>query len=248
MRKIKKSIHITALAAAAAISLSACAGTNPVPDSIKIENQKEHSILVQSTEEVKVVPDVAEIQFAITTQAADPKSCQDQNSQDLDRVITFLKESGIKEESIQTSSYGLDPVYDWNTGREITGYEMRTGITVSDIPMEETGGLLSSCVEAGINNISQVTYLSSEYDAKYQEALKKAIESAKVKASALAEAGGNSLGNMINVEEFINRSEARYTGYTEAGSAENMAKSAAMSVEPGQISVEAQIAVTFEIN
>ena len=144
------------LAAVSAIGLTACtqgSASAPIPDTIKVENVKDNVITVQSTEEVKVVPDMAELVFSVTTQAADAKACQEQNSKDLDHVISFLKGTGIAETSIQTSNYGLDPIYDWNSGRTITGYEMNTTITVSDIPIDQAGTLISSSVEAGINSI-----------------------------------------------------------------------------------------------
>ena len=162
-------------------------------------------------------------------------------------VISFLKGTGIAETSIQTSNYGLDPIYDWNSGRTITGYEMNTTITVSDIPIDQAGTLISSSVEAGINSISQVTYLSSKYDESYQQALKNAIASAKVKAEAIAEAGGCTLGPVVHVEEYNDNQIARYSTYKNAVTEDMAAGAAAMSVEPGQLSVEARVTVEFEI-
>lgn len=238
------------LAAVSAIGLTACtqgSTTAPIPDTIKVENVKDNVITVQSTEEVKVVPDMAELVFSVTTQAADAKACQEQNSKDLDNVISFLKGTGIAETSIQTSNYGLDPIYDWNSGRTITGYEMNTTITVSDIPIDQAGPLISSSVEAGINSISQVTYLSSKYDETYQQALKNAIASAKVKAEAIAEAGGCTLGPVVHVEEYNDNQIARYSTYKNAAVEDMAAGAASMSVEPGQLSVEARVTVEFEI-
>ena len=113
------------LAAVSAIGLTACtqgSASAPIPDTIKVENVKDNVITVQSTEEVKVVPDMAELVFSVTTQAADAKACQEQNSKDLDHVISFLKGTGIAETSIQTYNYGLDPINDWNSGRTVKGY------------------------------------------------------------------------------------------------------------------------------
>ena len=219
----------------------------PIPDTLKVENVKDHVITVQSSEEVKVVPDMAELVFSVTTQAEDAKACQEQNSRDLANVISFLKDSGIAETSIQTSNYGLDPVYDWNSGRTITGYEMNTEITVSDVPIDQAGALISSSVEAGINSISQVTYLSSKYDESYQQALKNAIASARVKAEAIAEAGGCSLGAVIHVQEYSDNQTARYSSYRNAVTEDKASGAAAMAVEPGQLSVTAQVTVEFEI-
>lgn len=248
MKKITKTTTAL-LAASIVLGLTACAqgaADQPFPNIIKIENAESSVITVQAAEEVKVVPDMAEIIFAIATQAEDAKSCQEQNAKDLENVISFLKNAGIVETSIQTSNYGLEPVYDWNNNRAIIRYEMKTDITVSDIPIDQTGELLSASVDAGINTIQNVSYLSSQYDESYQQALKGAIEAAKIKAGAIAEASGRILGPVVSVEEHNDYQQVRYTGYRNAAPGA-VNESAAMAVEPGQVTISAQVTVNFEI-
>ena len=250
MRRMNKTLAAAA-AAAAVLGLTACAQTTgtsaPAPQAV-VNAQNQNNIQVQSEEEVKVVPDKAEVSFAVSSQAADPKSVQDLNSTDVNKVISFLKSTGIDEKSIQTSNFGLQPIYDWNDGQKITGYEMRTGIVVSDIPMDQVGTLLTSSIDAGINNIDRISYLSSKYDESYQEALKKAVEASKVKAEAMAAASGKSLGEVTNVQEISSYNENRYTTYaadSATGSLETGAKQ--IAIEPGQISITAQVTVTYSI-
>lgn len=236
MRKITKPMAVCT-AVLMVLSLSACAVTG---------TSAEKTIQVSSTEEVKVVPDIAEISFAVSTQGTDPKTTQQQNSTDVDKVISFLKESGLDEKSIQTSNYGLEPIYDWNAGQTITGYQMHTGIVVSDVPIDSAGTLISSSIEAGINNIDQVSYLSSKYDESYQEALTKAIASAKEKAQAIASSSGYTIEGLSNVVENSTYNNSRYTSYTASGSG-SVADEKAMVIEPGQINVEADVTVTYTI-
>lgn len=243
---LRQSIFAASLALVT-LSMTACAQT-PMPDTIKVQNVGSQVITIQSSEEVKVTPDVAEITFAVYSQAEDAKQCQTKNKEDLDKALAVLEGAGIDKTSIQTSGYGLSPLYDWNNGRTVTGYEMTTDITVSDLPIDQAGALISSCVDAGVNSIQSVDYLCSTYDANYQEALKKAVESSKLKAQAIAEAGGASLGLVVKVEEYSANQQPRYNGY--AASAKESADSgarAAISLEPGQISIEARIAVDYEI-
>ena len=144
MKRMNKPLAAAA-AAAAVLSLSACAqtaATSAPALGTAVSAQTQSTIQVQSQEEVKVVPDKAEISFAVSSQAADPKSAQEQNSGDIDKVISFLKSTGFDEKSFQTSNYGLQPIYDYNNGQKITGYQMRTSIIVSDIPMDQVGTLL----------------------------------------------------------------------------------------------------------
>lgn len=256
---MKKSRNIAILTAAVmgGAALTACgaqggtsqiqAGGNGV---LQVQNVENQVISVSSSESVKVVPDMAEIVYGVYTQAADAKSCQDENGKSVDQVVETLKGLGIEESSIQTSGYDMNPIYDWNNGQTITGYEMNTMVTVSDIPLENVGDLLSGSVSAGINSVRSVTYLSSKYDERYQEALKKAVESAKVKAQAMSEAGGCTLGQIVAMEEFGGNSQARYTGYYSAKNSAAADESApgAMAVMPGELEIEAQISVDFAVS
>ncbi|WP_394523357.1 SIMPL domain-containing protein [Lacrimispora sp. JR3] len=248
MRKINKPLAAI-FVAASALSLTACAKTLPAAANaanVSVDNKAASTIQVQSTEEVKVTPDMAEINFAVSTQEADPKAAQEKNSQDLNKVIEFLKQSGVDETSIQTSNYGLSPIYDYTSGQKITGYQMRTSILVSNLPIDKVGTLVSSSIAAGINNIDSISYLSSKYDESYQEALKKAIESSKVKAEAIAAASGTSLGGIFHIEEVSTYNNTRYVGYTAAESAAQ-GNPKSMVVEPGQLNVQAQVTVSYKI-
>ena len=62
---------------------------------------------------------------------------------------------------------------------------MTTNLTVSDIPIDNAGTIITKSVAAGVNGINSVSYFSSSYDASYQEALKGAMAVAQAKAQAL---------------------------------------------------------------
>lgn len=244
---------VTTAAAAAVLGLAGCSSSVQMPDTIKIQSAEgSHVITVTGREEVKVVPDMAQIEYGIYTQADTAAACQEQNGKDLEQAIETLKGLGVAENSIQTSSYGMNPIYNWDSGRqEITGYEMNTQITVSDIPVGDLGGILSQSVAAGVNQISSVSYFSSSYDESYQEALKGAMAVAEAKAQALAEAGGMSVAGVSSIQEFGYNPYTRYSGDNSLTAGKRMALESAaaadMAVMPGEVSVEAQVTVDFEI-
>lgn len=231
---------------AGSLMLSGC-GQTTIPDTMKIQNVRGNVIKVSSKEQVKVAPDIAEVVYSVYSQASDAQTCQTQNNTDLAKVIDLLKSQGVEEKSIQTSNYGLSPIYDWEAGKSITGYEMTTEVTVSDVPMEQVGDLLSESVDAGINNINSVTYKASKYDESYKQALEKAIAAAKVKAAAMAEAGGCKLGKIVNIEEYGDNQVARAGGYMTGSKEMGNAAVADMAVMPGEIEVEANINIEFAI-
>ncbi len=238
----------------AALGLGGCGAAAQLPDTIKVQNVEngENQITVSGQEEVKVVPDMAEIVYRVYTQAATAAECQTQNGESLDKALETLKGLGVAETSIQTSSYGLNPIYNWDSGRqEITGYEMDTRITVSDIPMDQAGSILSESVQAGVNQIDSVSYFASNYDEAYQEALKGAMASAQNKAQALAEASGREIAQVSRVEEYGYDPSVRYSAYNAAGSAAGASSmiraEADMAVMPGQVSVEARVTVDYAL-
>ena len=253
----KHRFHANMILAAAAVGLAVtatgCTTQTTMPDTLKVQNVEGNTnqISVTGRETVKVVPDMSTIIFAIRTQAETAEQCQQDNAKDLDATIQELKDLGVAETSIQTSSYDMNPIYDWNSSdQQITGYEMNTQLTVTDIPIDQAGALLSNAVITGVNSIEQVQYFCSSYDENYQEALKKAIAMAHTKATAMAEAEGHTIDQVVSMEEQGYYPEARYASMTSGYGANKMESTSAamdMSVMAGQIEVEATVNVTYSM-
>ena len=230
-------------------SLNACSSAS-VPSTITVQSAENSGICVSGEEKIQATPDIAEITYGVYTQEKDAKSCQTKNATEVDAVISLLKEKGIDEKDIQTNNVGLNPIYDWNDGRKITGYEMTTEIVVSSVPIDEAGTIISDSVNAGINSIDSVQYQCSNFDELYAEALKNAITSARKKADLMAEAGGKKVVAMTQVQELSSSDQA--VAYT----SNNMKQMAVMeadstdtgtSLMPGQVEVDAEVSVTFSI-
>lgn len=257
---MKKKGYKTAVVLSMALSgvlLSGCSASVKVPDTVKVQNVEGVSnvITVTGKEEVKVIPDMAQIVYGVYTRTDTVDACQKENNEKVNQTIAKLKELGVAETSIQTSAYGLNPIYNYQSDkREVVGYEMRTQITVSDIPIDNAGDILSKSVETGVNEIQSVSYFSSSYDASYQEALKGAMEMAKAKAQSLAEAGGKKVKGVSHIEEYGYNPGVRYASYNGAMAGAAKAEAAADiplgdigTIMPGEVSVEAQVVVTFEM-
>lgn len=249
-KNIKNALLLTA-AVGLSVGLTACAGQAAAP-AITVQNMQgnENAITVHSKETINVVPDVADISLGVSTQAEDAVACQSQNNDTVDKIVAALTALGIPEASIQTSRFSLNPRYNWKDNvQTLIGYEMNTAIALSDITLEQVGAVLSQSVDAGATNIDSIVYKSSQYDASYQEALKLAVESAKVKAQSLAEASGRTLGDVLTVEELTANETARYTASNDiALEGLSKASGSAAKVLPGEVAVEANITVTFNLN
>lgn len=213
-----------------------------------------NSISVNSSEKVTVVPDIAQVEYSVRTEAGDAAACQQKNTEAVSQVIELLKTLNVDEASIQTSDYYMNPVYNYsgNTPR-VTGYEAVTTLTVSDLPIDGLDEILSQSVSNGINTIRSITYQASKYDESYQQALTTAVESAHRKAEALADAAGCQVGSVINIRETSGYSQERYSDYALTGRYAAAKQEMSMAMEdnagimPGEIQVEASIVVEYQI-
>lgn len=221
----------------------------------RFPNDTGNVISVNSKETVSVVPDIAQIVYSVRTEAQTAADCQKKNGESVSSVISRLMELGVEESSIQTSDYYMNPRYNYsgNTARLI-GYEATATLTVSDLPIDGLDEILSGSVDSGINTIQSITYMASNYDAGYQEALQKAMDAAYQKAQVLAASCGRNVGNAINITETSGYSTARYDDNSRSNMVNSMMKmeaaedlAATAGIMPGEIGVEASITVEYQM-
>lgn len=212
-----------------------------------------NTILVNSSEKVSVVPDIAEVVYSVYTKDSSASECQQKNAESVGQVVELLKSLGIAETSIQTSDYYMYPVYDYSGNiRRLTGYEATTSLTVSDLPIDDLDSILSQSVASGINTVQSITYQASQYDQSYQEALTRAVVTAQEKAQVLASASGAAVGSVVSIKEISGYSQARYTDYARSSqyNSASLRKEAledTAGIMPGEIQVEASIVVEYQL-
>lgn len=240
------------------VMLSACSSTvsqPAIPEVIQVQQveKNENRISLVSSETVEVVPDMAELQVTIRTENKDTAKCQQENTENLNLLLEYLKGEGVADESIKTSGFSLNPRYDWSGNtQKLVGYDMRTTVTITDVPVDGLGAMLTEVVENGANEIDSVSYFSSQYDQAYNQALARAIELSKSKGEALAAASGAKLGPVVKIQEMSDNQYGRYVN-ADLRATKNMSMAAvtedavAMDVMPGEMQVTAEITVEFEL-
>lgn len=207
------------------------------------------SITVNGDGEIKVEPDMAEVTFGVRSTGGTAAKAQQDNTEAVDQVLAMLESLGIAEKSIQTSDYSLYPRYD-DYGENITSYTASTTLTVSDLPIDSVGTLLTKCTDAGINDIDDIRYFHGGYDAAYEDALNLAVEAARKKAEALAASSGQTLGAIQAITEGYQDTSLRYS--YDSGMAAKYAVTEEdaggdVSIMPGEVTVRAQVTVTFSL-
>ena len=208
-------------------------------------------ITVSASGAVLLTPDKATVSFGVTTQEETAELAQSKNSEAVQKVIDILTERGVEEKSIRTTYYSMYPQYDWSDGdQRITGYNVTTTMTVQDQNIEDLGALLSACVAAGINNVDSVSFLCSGYDEAYRQALAQAVADSRLKAEALAQAAGKTLGEPITITEGWQDTSARYGRNAEVPFAMQDSaaeKAAGPTLQPGETEITANVTVTYRM-
>lgn len=240
---LKRSLSLLAgavLAAALAVSAPA-AGVHAAQAGLD-------QVSVSASSTVKVSPDMAQVVFAVESEGADPATAQAQNTEAVNAVLAVLTNLGVPAKSITTSDYYIYPKYDHTTGT-YAGYQVQTTLTIKDISVTDLGSILTSCVQAGINEVRDVSYYCSTYDAAYEQALTKAMETAEGKASAIAKASGRSLGKVRSVTENDQNTSSRYESVSLKAAAADASLDTAnsMNVMSGEITIEADVTAVYSL-
>lgn len=236
-------------------AISDAAETDAADVAAAADEDTQRVISVSATGTVMETPDMAQITFSISTEGTEAASAQSDNADKVNAVMDALTGLGVKEDSIQTSDYNISPEYDYSSDPEkLTGYQVRTTLTVSDQKISETGKILSECVKAGVNDVDSVVHTCSTYDEKYQEALTLAVKEARQKAETLAAAEGAKVGKALTITEGYQDDSARYQ--TMSGSIENKsfqsasADTAAASspqLSAGSLQIQAEVSVVYQM-
>ena len=92
----------------------------------------ETPVVVTSGEgEVKRAPDRAWVTIRAESRARDPKEAQRLNSDAMNAVMAKLKGMALGEDAIRTTSYELQPEFDYANGRQtLRGYVARNTVEV----------------------------------------------------------------------------------------------------------------------
>jgi uncharacterized protein len=223
------------LAVVALVAAAALAGVGR-PEAARGDTGTTDIVTTTGHGAVTAIPDEATVTAGVHTQASTAAEALAQNAAAMNKVIAAVKAAGGND--VQTQQVSLYPQNDDNGN--VTGYVADDSVTAS-AKIAGAGALVDAAVGAGANTISGPSLSVSDRDAQYREALKKAVEDARAKAQALAEAGGFGVGPVSQVTE---QSSAPQPVFETAGKA---VAAPSTPVEPGTQDITADVTVSFAI-
>jgi uncharacterized protein YggE len=201
----------------------------------------QRTVTVSGTATVRSQPDEATVTLGVQTRAMTAEAAMRDNAERMRRVIAAVRAEGVAADDIATAWVSLYPQYD-EPGIGVQGYVAENQVTVTVRTMQAVGRVIDAAVGAGANLTSGITFGLSDQGAGLERALGEAVEDARRKALALAEASGAQLGAVVSVSETGAPGPLPVYRF---GVAE--AAPAAPPIEPPTIQTQVSVTVTWEL-
>jgi len=210
-------------------------------------------ISVSGTGIVTAKPDKFTVNFTISTQKKLARDAQQANDTKANAVIDAMKDAGVTEDDMQTTSYRLDTVYEWdkeNRKNVLVGYRASYSLMVTRYDLADMGGIIDIATSNGVDNIGTIQYGIKNRERLTSEALRLAMKDAKGKADLALEVYDLEVLRVGNIHLNTYEPVAR-NSYEEKGDMDRAIGGAAPSaVAPviiaGDLTFSVHVSVVFE--
>jgi len=222
------------------------------------ENPYYNSINIEGTGEVVTLPDVASFNFSVNETSESVDSAQQMATEKNNKALDYLKAQGIEEKDIKTTSYNINPKYEWqqamntsgiyNPGKSVLiGYEVTQNTEVKVRDTKKAGEILAGIGGLGISSVSGLQFKVDDDEALKAEARAKAIADSKKKAEDIAKALGVKIVRTISFYETTD--QPVYGGYGMGGDMmeAKVASAVAPQLPTGENKIVSKVSVTYEI-
>ena len=243
-------VALGALALAAVFSGSSslqAAGESPAP----------RLITVTGDADVLVTPDEVNLVLGVENGDRDLAQAKKQNDSRVARVISTLKNLGVEAKYIQTEQIRIEPRYtDAYSRTDVSGYVVRKTIVVTLKDIAKFEELQSAVLDAGATNVYNIQFRTTELRKYRDQARELALRAAQEKAAAMTKTLGQKAGKPQSVQENYSNWWSWYDHWWGGGAmsqnvTQNLSASTSSSNDsafaPGQITVNARVTVSFEI-
>lgn len=243
MKKILLTLGLVAILALSACSAPAAPGQSSTTQDNS--NNPARTIMVNGSGQVTLSPDMAFVSVGVQSQSENVGDALNENNQKAQNVASALRELGIEDKDIQTSSFSIYPQQQYGPAGEITGtvYVVNNTVYVTVRDLQVLGRLLDVVVRTGANSINGVNFDVQDKSQAISEARRLAVESARSQAEEMAQAAGVALGDLQTMSVYS--SQPVMPVYEAKGA---MAMDAAqVPVSAGQMVIRVEVSATYFI-
>jgi uncharacterized protein len=207
-----------------ALASMASAQVSSTPAAIQL-----NTIYAGADGKFEAAPDTAVIRMDIASQQDTSRAAYDHAALAVDHVRQVLKTNGIDLKAAQFGTYQEQPIYDWkNPKHKVIGYRVTSDITLKLRDFTKIGALTEQLADIEDTQNQSVNYTLEDIEQAKAKASEDALKKARNQATAVATAGGRTLGDLLYASVDVNQQNIVPIMYAKSA----MARSAAPSATP----------------
>ncbi len=215
-------------------------------------------ITVQGTGEVSTVQDTMRISFTVTRTAGDVTSAQNEMNKSVTNIINAVKELGISEKDIKTTSYSVYPHYTQvpvpcsglycplSYESRPDGFDATQTVEIRTKDLSKSGDLVTAIGRNNPTNVSGLEFIVENDEEVKRQARQMAIEDARKKAKELAKDLGVRIKGVVSFDE---SSGGGYPYFLKAEVADGRGGTGQVppSLPTGEQKITSNVTVVYEI-
>jgi hypothetical protein len=191
---------------------------------------------------IRVEPDIASLNFAVSRTEQHPKDAFKKVREASQSVRKYLEQSKVEE--VNTSRVSISQTYKFISGEQkFLGYTAKIVFHVLLRQLDQMEELLSGLVDAGVNELEGVEFQTTKLKELRADARRQAISAAREKAENYCSAAGIELGKIIHIEDVNPDNLSGRESHVERGLA-----GGAQAFDPGNININAAVIVAYKFN
>lgn len=216
-------------------------------------------ITVTGDADVRVTPDEVVLTLGVETWDEDLLTAKAQNDERVKAVMALAQNMGVESRYIQTDWISIEPRYkDYYEKEDLIGYFVRKTLVITLKDVSKFDQLLTEALAAEVNYVQGIDFRTTELRKYKDQARALAIKAAREKAAALAGELGQTIGQPHDIQEQQSGWWSTYRSWWGAwgnSPAQNVVQEVSSvsssttddTLAPGQIKVNAQVTVSFEL-
>jgi uncharacterized protein len=166
-----------------------------------------NSVFVGADGRFEANPDTALIQFNISAQEETSRAAYERASKATEQVRQILRANSIEPKTAEIGYFSIQPVYDYKTPkRKLVAYRVNANVSLKLKDFAKIAPIVQQLSESDVTENQSIHYTLQDMEAAKSQAVEDAYRRARESASAVARAGGRTLGELsyASVDTFEN--------------------------------------------
>lgn len=208
-------------------------------------------LTVHASSTTRATPDLAIVTLGVSARGDTAQAAQQAQTGRMNAVLAAAQAAGVEERDVQTVGFSIEPqyIYPRNATPRVTGYVSRNIVSIRVRDTGRVSGLIDATVAQGANDLQGIQFTFEDEEASRNAARAEALQTARARAQAYAEAADLRVVRMLYIAEpggpdpsFLMDGHAYARASTAVAQAAN-----ASPIRPGELDAQSAVTVVFEL-